>query len=43
MNQIAVMEADARMFTMSEGYERFMGRWSRLLAPAYISFAGIRE
>jgi SAM-dependent methyltransferase len=36
-------EADARMFTMSEGYERFMGRWSRLLAPAYISFAGIRN
>ena len=31
------------MFTMSEGYERFMGRWSRLLAPAYISFAGIRN
>jgi len=28
---------------MSEGYERFMGRWSRLLAPAYISFAGIRN
>src|SRR4030095_9430782 len=36
-------EADARMFTMGEGYERFMGRWSRLLAPAYISFAGIRN
>src|SRR5262245_954536 len=31
------------MFTMSEGYERFMGRWSRLLAPAYIAFAGIRD
>ena len=31
------------MFTTSEGYERFMGRWSRLLAPAYISFAGIRD
>ena len=28
---------------MGEGYERFMGRWSRLLAPAYISFAGIRN
>ena len=31
------------MFTMSEGYERFMGRWSRLLAPQYIAFAGIRD
>jgi SAM-dependent methyltransferase len=31
------------MFTMSEGYERFMGRWSRLLAPQYIAFAGIRN
>jgi len=36
-------EADARMFTMGEGYECFMGRWSRLLAPAYIAFAGIRN
>ena len=25
---------------MSAAYERFMGRWSRLLAPAYVSFAG---
>jgi SAM-dependent methyltransferase len=31
------------MFTASEGYERFMGRWSRLLAPQYIAFAGIRD
>jgi SAM-dependent methyltransferase len=31
------------MFTMSEGYERFMGRWSRLLAPEYIGFAGVRN
>src|SRR5688572_26437877 len=36
-------EAEAKMFTMSEGYERFMGRWSRLLAPQYIAFAGIRD
>jgi ubiquinone/menaquinone biosynthesis C-methylase UbiE len=35
--------AEAKMFTMSEGYERFMGRWSRLLAPQYIAFAGIRN
>jgi len=31
------------MFTVGEGYERFMGRWSRLLAPQYIAFAGIRN
>src|SRR3954463_8418521 len=36
-------EAEPKMFSTSEGYERFMGRWSRLLAPAYLSFAGIRD
>lgn len=36
-------EAEARMFSASAGYERFMGRWSRLLAPAYVAFAGVRD
>src|SRR5512134_2820174 len=36
-------EAEARMFSAAGGYERFMGRWSRLLAPAYIEFAGVRD
>lgn len=31
------------MFSMSAGYERFMARWSRLMAPAYIGFAGVKE
>lgn len=31
------------MFTVGEGYDRFMGRWSRLLAPQVIAFAGIRD
>jgi SAM-dependent methyltransferase len=31
------------MFAVSAGYERFMGRWSRLLAPAYIAFAGVKN
>jgi SAM-dependent methyltransferase len=31
------------MFTVSTGYEQFMGRWSRLLAPLFISFAGIKN
>jgi SAM-dependent methyltransferase len=37
------MDAAAKMFALSEGYELFMGRWSRLLAPAYMAFAGIRN
>jgi ubiquinone/menaquinone biosynthesis C-methylase UbiE len=36
-------EADAKMFAASAGYERFMGRWSRLLAPGYIAFAGVKD
>ena len=31
------------MFTLSSGYERYMGRWSRQLAPAYVAFAGPRD
>ena len=36
-------EAEAKMFALSAGYERFMGRWSRLLAPAYIAFAKVKN
>ncbi len=36
-------EAEAKMFAASAGYERFMGRWSQLLAPRFIAFAGIRN
>jgi ubiquinone/menaquinone biosynthesis C-methylase UbiE len=38
-----VTQLEAKMFSMSAGYERFMGRWSRLLAPAYVEFAGIKN
>lgn len=31
------------MFTTGSGYEHFMGRWSRLLAPGFIAFAGTRD
>ena len=31
------------MFTASAGYERFMGRWSRQLAPQYLAFAGAKD
>lgn len=30
------------MFSKFAGYERFMGRWSRLLAPKLVEFAGVR-
>ncbi len=36
-------EREAKMFTVSSGYERYMGRWSRLLAPAYVGFAGVKN
>ncbi len=39
----SVTDAEAKMFAMSAGYERFMGRWSRLLAPNFIAFAGIKN
>ena len=36
-------EAEEKMFATSDGYELYMGRWSRLLAPAYAAFAGVRD
>jgi SAM-dependent methyltransferase len=39
----SLTEVETKMFAESAGYERFMGRWSRLLAPAYISFAGVKD
>lgn len=33
----------ADMFSEAEAYERFMGRWSRQLAPSFIRFAGVKE
>jgi len=31
------------MFSESDAYERFMGRWSRALAPRLVRFAGVRD
>ena len=31
------------MFSESDGYERFMGRWSRRLAPLFVDFAGVER
>jgi SAM-dependent methyltransferase len=36
-------QAEAKMFTVSSGYERYMGRWSRILAPLYIGFASVKD
>jgi SAM-dependent methyltransferase len=35
--------AEAKMFAASAGYERFMGRWSRLLAVPFVEFAGVKN
>jgi SAM-dependent methyltransferase len=39
----AVSDAESKMFAAGAGYERFMGRWSRLLAPRLIAFAGVKN
>ena len=31
------------MFSEAHAYERFMGRWSRRLAPLFVRFAGVRD
>jgi len=35
--------AQGRMFSAGDAYERFMGRWSRALAPLLVEFAGVRD
>jgi SAM-dependent methyltransferase len=37
----ALGEREATMFSAGTAYERFMGRWSRLLAPQLAAFAGV--
>ena len=37
------MSPEREMFSESEAYERFMGRWSRRLAPLLVGFAGVRD
>jgi SAM-dependent methyltransferase len=36
-------KADTAMFSEADAYERFMGRWSRRLAPPFLKFAGLRD
>jgi len=35
--------ASAAMFSEGQSYDRFMGRWSRELAPHFVEFADIRQ
>lgn len=37
------MSAQDPIFSGAQAYERFMGRWSRSLAPALVRFAGVRD
>lgn len=39
----SLTEAEARMFSLGDAYELYMGRWSRLLAPAFVSFAAVKD
>lgn len=35
--------AQGGLFSAGDAYERFMGRWSRELAPLLVTFAGVRD
>jgi SAM-dependent methyltransferase len=37
------LEVSDPMFSEADAYERFMGRWSRLLAPSLVEFCGVRD
>lgn len=37
------IDAQGGMFSAGDAYERFMGRWSRELAPTFVRFAGVRD
>jgi SAM-dependent methyltransferase len=39
----SLTQAEAAMFATAAAYERYMGRWSRLLVPEYIRFAGVAD
>lgn len=36
-------DAQSGIFSAGEAYERFMGRWSREIAPLLVTFAGVRD
>lgn len=40
---IASRGDQGQMFSEAQAYERFMGRWSRQLAPLFVRFAAVRD
>ena len=38
-----VRSTSRHVFALSEAYELYMGRWSRLLAPRFTAFAGVKS
>src|ERR1051325_5988236 len=36
-------DGQTKMFGDAEAYERFMGRWSRLIAPRFVDFTDIPD
>jgi SAM-dependent methyltransferase len=36
-------QSKTEMFGNAQAYERFMGRWSRLIAPLFVDFAGLPQ
>jgi SAM-dependent methyltransferase len=38
-----LIDAQDPVFSAAQAYERFMGRWSRRLAPLFVRFAGTRD
>src|SRR5579872_5808035 len=40
---VSALESQPNMFGDAEAYERFMGRWSRLVAPELVDFTGLPE
>src|SRR5207253_4925496 len=36
-------KAVTAIFSEADAYERFMGRWSRRLAPPFLKFAGLKD
>ncbi|MEO8025948.1 MAG: class I SAM-dependent methyltransferase, partial [Bryobacteraceae bacterium] len=40
---LPAQEKDPKMFADAEAYERFMGRWSRLVAPLLVDLAAVPD
>src|SRR6187551_3746914 len=43
MNAHEAPDRERRMFSRADAYERFMGRWSRRLAPALVEYSEVSD